>query len=118
MVLNPRRRNVNPDVIALNAGLTALLCESLVNLRDPLVFGTAGEAFAERADVHVFEVTQYSAGSEKSEVCGDEFINERCGEVVERQSGDDEVELAAGFELLKGDLMNDALVPAFCPGRL
>lgn len=110
MVLDPRRGDVEPDAVAANAGCAALLCESFVDLDDSLAFGTDGESFADRADVHVFEVAEYSAGFEELEAGGDEFVHECCGEVVEGESGDDEVKGCGGLEVLEGHLVDRSLV--------
>ena len=73
-MLNPGWREIEPDIVALDAGCLALLCKSLVDLGDALAFGTACELFADGADVHVFEVAENSAGFQQLEVgIGDDF---------------------------------------------
>lgn len=114
-MLNPGWREIEPDIVALDACCLALLCKPLVDLRDALAFGTAGELFADGADVHVFEVAEYSAGFEQLEVSGDEFVDEGGWEVIEWESGDDEVERSGGLKLLEGQLVDGGLVPSFGP---
>lgn len=114
-MLHPGWREIEPDIVALDASCLALLCEPLVDLRDALAFGTAGELFADGADVHVFEVAEYSAGFEQLEVSSDEFVDEGCWEVIEWESGDDEVERSGGLKLLEGQLVDGGLVSSFGP---
>ncbi len=116
MVLDPCRREIEPDVVLLNAGFAALCSQSFVDLCDALTFESACESFTDGSDVHVFEVAEYSAGFEELEVCGDEFVNEYGGEVVEWKSGDDEVKGRGGVKLLQWQLVDGGLVSRFVPG--
>jgi len=100
VVLHPSWGEVEPDVVALNTGCAVLFGQSMFDVGDSLLFGAASEPLTDRTDVHVFEVAERSAIPKEIEVGVDKFIHDSCGKVVERETGDDEVERFFGLKLL------------------
>lgn len=102
VVLDPGWGDIEPNVVALDASFLALISKALVDLGDASAFIAAGDEFADGSDVHVFEVAEEASGFEQVEVGGDEFVDERCGEVIQWESGDDEVKRGFRLKVLEG----------------
>lgn len=73
-VLHPCRGNVDPDAVAMNPHFAAMFTENPVDFGNPFAISTAGDSFSNRANIHVFEVAENSAGFQQLEVgIGDDF---------------------------------------------
>lgn len=117
VVLDPRRWNIEPNVIAANASFAALFGKPFIDLANAKLFCAACESFADGANEHVFEVAESAAGFEEFEVGVYEFVDELRGEVVEWESGDDEVEGSFRLVVLQGKLVDGRLVFGCDPVR-
>jgi hypothetical protein len=106
VVLDPGWGDIEPNVVAVDTSCSALVSQALVDPGNALAFIAACDEFADGSDVHVFEVAEEASGFEQFEVGGDEFINEGCREVVERESGDNEIKRGFGLIILDGDLVD------------